>query len=162
MRSGNVGDGVLSVVGRLQSAAAHVARHVQLAALDVRDVLEAALPIDVPRPDVRRIDGKPNSLETEFFGQLDATSHQFGADAEILESGADDDQHFALLRIDGKYRGMADDWATRVQLTGGADIPVCQMCRVFLADRNVCPTCQSSDSENPNSVNHYTSAIYGN
>ena len=24
--------------------------------------------------------------------------------------------------------------------SGGADIPACQMCRVFSADKNVCPT----------------------
>ena len=103
--------GAVQVVDRLARIGdeTHVAGHVQLAALLVRDVLESALAIDVPCPHVRRIDREPNPLEAEFVGQIDAASHQFGADAEVLKSGADDDQHFALLLVDGKQGGMADD-----------------------------------------------------
>ena len=103
-----VGLGVMAMVDRCGTAGSHVAGHVQLAALFVRYVLEPALAVDVSCPDVGGIDREPNPLEAEFVGQIDAASDQFGADAEVLESGADDDQHFALLMVDGKNRGMAD------------------------------------------------------
>ena len=86
-----------------------MADHVELAALLVRDVLEAAFAIDVSGADVRGVDRQPDSLEAQFPGQSDAASHQFGADAEVLIVGADDDQHLALLLVDGKQSGVADE-----------------------------------------------------
>ena len=99
----------LGPVGRLRTEAADLAGHVQLAALLVRHVLEPALPINVPRTNVRRIHRQPNPLKPEFVGQVDATPHQFGADAEILKTRTHDDQHFALVHVDGESR----QWPTR-------------------------------------------------
>ena len=69
----------------LYATTPHIARHVQFAAVLIRNVLKPALPINVPRPHIDRIDRKPNPLEAEFLGKIDADADQLGSDAEILE-----------------------------------------------------------------------------
>ena len=39
------------------------------------------------------------------------------------------------------WLGWPVQFVSVVVLSGGADIPVCQMCHFFAADKNVCPTC---------------------
>ena len=104
MRDGRVGGG-----SRRPAVAADIAGHVQLAALTARHVLEAALPINVPGADVGGIHRQPNPSKVEFVGHVDAALHQLGADAEVLKSGPDYDQHFAFLPVDGEDRRMSDD-----------------------------------------------------
>jgi hypothetical protein len=87
----------------------HLAGHVQLVPLLAGDVLESAFFVHVPGADVRGVDRQPDPLEVQFGGQVDAGAHQLGADADVLEARADDDQHLALPRVDGEQGGVSDD-----------------------------------------------------
>ena len=96
--------------GRSRPApAAHLARHVHLAALPVRHVLEPALPVNVPRPHVGGVHRQPDPLEAQLIGQVDARLHQFRADADVLKPRTDDHQHLAFLPVDGEQGGVADE-----------------------------------------------------
>lgn len=86
----------------INSIAAQIANHIQFARLRMRGVLKTAFCINVSGPKIGGIDGKPYFFKAQSGGRVNAAPRQFGADADVLESRPDHNEHFALALVDGK------------------------------------------------------------